>query len=705
MTAYQCSIGHPWIMDILAKYKKNVKYKPVTAQVVEFVKMSAMSSDDSQGVAAVVHISDRKYYIRGIITKEAQVILEREDEHFTLGDIKNKIIILKNYNVVFTAVEDLNSCEFSITVHHFSILPMETNSVDLLNCNMNPAVRRKIKELWQNYMAEQAMNASSADMSLSEISLTQLLNIACEERLSALKSLAEQCLDIDQPSNQDTPQAMTRWGEEIRKNTDANKFNIPLDLLLISPDEEAALEQITGATVQHSSCNDTYVSSEMDDAIAEHHSEKEPSSPSYSTALSTQSDDYFDDVPATQSVNPWNKLQPLSLTLSSVSQAKASSSEAQQNTDEDTLEDSESGESIAQTLLGPSVRGSSGSQQESSPLIFSDRMCRREAIEESSDIHETVTTQRQNVSSNSGLTSGQRKVNSDRTTSPPLLLPLNRISLSSIAPIKRQSSPKRLCSIILSDSESEPSHSSMKPLVCPEETAKKHEDKRECYPLRGRKAKRKTFFSDSDTSLSDAESPNLEYEPVQKMEQNKFESNVSLVGQDLNVPKLVGEDLNVPDTHNEAEKASSHMLGGKDRGNHCLFIEKKQCKEEGAIRRVLNPKLCTKKSPNKTKHSWQSIESTRSKGENAKIESARASTTKQINASAKNQARNTRSKDIQLTLDFSNTNMVHYDGTPFQYTYTTPSAELCSCVDTIRLPADLCEWARKILLEPEKLVS
>ncbi|XP_041423602.1 uncharacterized protein XB5835883.S isoform X2 [Xenopus laevis] len=666
--------------------------------------MSAVSSDDSQGVAAVVHISDRKYYIRGIITREAQVTLEREDEHFTLGDIKNKIIILKNYNVVFTAVEDLNSCEFSITVHHFSILPMETNSVDLLNCNMNPAVRRKIKELWQNYMEEQAMNASSAEMSLSDISLTQLLNIACEEKLTALKSLAEQCLDIEQPSNQDTPQAMTKWGKERNKNKDADQYNIPLDLLLIPPEEEAALQQITTATVQDSCSND--VPSDMD-TIADHHSEKEPSSPSYSTALSNQSEDYFDDVPATQSVNPWNKLQPLSLTLtsSSASQAKASFSEAQQNTDEDTLEDAESEESpsFAQHLVGPSVQGSSESQQESSPLIFSERMCSREAIEESSDGLEMVTTQRQNVSSNSGLTSGQRKTHSDRTTSPPLLLPLNRTSLRSItiSPINRQTSPKsrsclsshgRLCPVVLSDSERESSPSNIKHLAYPsDERAKKHEDKSQCYRLRVRKAKRKTLFADSDTSLSDAESPDLEY--LQKMEQKKFHSIASLEFEDLNVPKLVGEDLN------ESEKASSQMLGGRDRDN--LFIEKNERKEERAINCVLNPKLCTK-SLIKMKHRLQSIESTRSKGETAKRESAKASTSKHLNGSTNNQARR---KNIQLTLDFSNTQLEHYDGTPFQYKYTTPSAELGAHVETIRLPADLCEWARKILLEPENQVS
>ncbi|KAE8597788.1 hypothetical protein XENTR_v10016600 [Xenopus tropicalis] len=666
MPAHQCSIGHPWILDLLAKYKKNVKYKPVTAQVVEFVKMSAVSSDDSQGVAAVVHISDRKYYIRGVITREAQVILEREEEHFTLGDIKNKIIILKNYDVVFTAVEDLNSCEFSITVYHFNILPMETNSVDLLN--------------W-NYMAEQAMNASSTDLSLSEVSLTQLLNIACEEKLSTLKSIAEQCLDIDPPSNQDTTQAMTKWGEERKKNKDTNKFHIPLDLLLIPPHEEAALEQITAFS------NNTDVPSDLDDAINDHHSEKEPSSPSYSTALSTQSDDYFDDVSATHSANPWNKLQPLSLTLtsSSASQEKASSSEAQQKTDEDTLDDPESGvsQSYAQHVLVPSVQGSSESHQETSPLIFSDRICSQEA----------------SVSSNSGLASSQRKINPDRTTRPSLLSSHNRASLSSItiSPVMRQSSPKsgsclssrgRLCPIMLSDSESEPSPRKIKHLVCPKEKAKEHINKRRCYPMKGKKAKRKTLFADSDSPLSDAESPDLEYESVQKMVQKKCQSNVS----------VAEENTNVSNTYNEAEKSSNQNFGVKDRENLCLFINKKS-KEEGTISSALNPKPCTK---NKKKHSLQSIESNRSKGETAKREVAKGSTSKHLNGSKNNQEISTRRKNIQLALDFSKTKMVHYDRTPFQYTYTSPSVELCTRLDAIRMPADLCEWAKKILLEPEK---
>ncbi|KAG8442464.1 hypothetical protein GDO86_011307, partial [Hymenochirus boettgeri] len=79
MREHYCCIGHPWIIELLIKYtKKCVKYEAVAAQVVEFVKMPDSSSDASYcSTAAVVHISDRKCYIRGVITVEAQEILER----------------------------------------------------------------------------------------------------------------------------------------------------------------------------------------------------------------------------------------------------------------------------------------------------------------------------------------------------------------------------------------------------------------------------------------------------------------------------------------------------------------------------------------------------------------------------------------------------------------------------------------------------
>ncbi|XP_073406224.1 adrenocortical dysplasia protein homolog isoform X2 [Dendrobates tinctorius] len=313
MAGYHSLIGYPWIIDCIANYDSTAdKQKPVPGQVVEFLRMPDCSvySEACQYPETVINISDQKYYIRAVITKEAQEKLESEDEHFSLATIKNKIIILKKFCMCFTAVEDLRRCEFYLTVQHFSVLPMETNTVDILNCNMEPGVRKKMKELWQNYMTELEMNGTSPDMNLSDVSLTQLLMIANEEKFSALKSIAEQCLELNPSVIEDVPQqGKNFWSMQRKRNQEnAERFVIPSDLLLIPPHEEAILELMTECRYEGPCTNEPADSSERDS-----------SSQPYSTAPSTPYEEPIEEEPNGQSQNPWNKLQSICVSIATSS--------------------------------------------------------------------------------------------------------------------------------------------------------------------------------------------------------------------------------------------------------------------------------------------------------------------------------------------------------------------------------------------------
>ncbi|XP_029446410.1 uncharacterized protein LOC115085032 [Rhinatrema bivittatum] len=249
MSAVGSSFPRPWVVELLVNYEAAVdgRQKAVPAQVVEFVKMQN-NVEDSQCPAAVVHISDRTYYIQAVITKEAKQRFEEEEEHFAFPDIKGKIVILKDFTVQFKAEEDLKNCEFYLRIQHFDMLPMETDSVDLLNCNMHPEVKKKIRTLWQDHMEELCMK----DTGCSDGPLTQLLMVMNEENLCTLKSTVLECLSLQETDQQPgtsrasyhpaTGLKTARWNAERPKSQTI--FSVPLSLLIIPAEEVVALNNL-----------------------------------------------------------------------------------------------------------------------------------------------------------------------------------------------------------------------------------------------------------------------------------------------------------------------------------------------------------------------------------------------------------------------------------------------------------------------------
>ncbi|KAM8966967.1 adrenocortical dysplasia protein homolog [Pelodytes ibericus] len=686
-------IGHPWILDVIAKYDTgSVKNKPVPAQVVEFVKMQESSSDDSECPAAVVYISDRKYYIQAIITKEAQDKLERENDHFTLASVKNKIIILKNFTVCFTELEDLKSCEFYLTVHHFTIMPMETNNVDIMNCNKDPEVQKKIKELWQNYMTELAMKESSSD-----VSLTQLLNIASEENFSALKSLAEQCLDLDGPANQEIPPALTKWGAESREDkNDTNRFTVSMNLLLIPPHEEAALDQMTEYR------NSMDVSSDLDDPVDNVHIDDQSSL--YSTAFSNQQEEPIYDITETQSANPWNKLKSLSVSVSSgsASQAKETSFLIQQSSEEELVVDADSS---TPDLSLPHLNGSPENPDEISPLIFSDISAKQELAGEPEDI--TVSQVEVPFNSNTSLTCEQKNLDARNNPISPVLLhssPESRLSILSNV---------KLSPIFSVSSEYKVSPQNVRRLVFPTEGREDEcESRRLLYNVRARKAiKRKRTSDDSDATSSDLENVDNEAEAVLRpalRPQPKGEQDSVRIQSGEN-------EVVVLDTDEENESMSILQLGPRDKTATDANLEKE--KQQGCVRKINmgNSKVCGN-SPvtRKSQLCHSSLDSTsvhllKKDVGNKEVTtdiSAISRTILTVESSIRAPTRTIAYKKngTAPVIELNTNKMRHYDGTLFQYKYKPPSEDLCARVNSIRLPTDICEWAVKVLSETQEEV-
>ncbi|XP_066435377.1 adrenocortical dysplasia protein homolog isoform X2 [Eleutherodactylus coqui] len=656
MAGYHCVIGYPWIIDCLAKYDSaGGRGKPAPGQVVEFLRMP-VNTEDLPYTEAVINVSDRKYYIKAVITKEAQEMLESESTYFKLADIKNKIVILKKFYVCFTAVKDLSRCEFYLNVEHMSLLPMQTEEVDLLNCNMEAGVRKKIKELWQNYIKELEINETSSDMNLSDASLTQLLMIANEEKFSALKAVVEECLELEPSAAQDIqPQGRTFWSLERERNQEnAERYIIPVDSLLIPPHEEAVLEQMLAQP--------------------------------YSTALSSLSDEPIDEGPSNQYENPWNKLQSLcvSVATSSDSQPKCSLSAAQKSTGTEVGSDPDSSTpDIFLSDADVSMDDSPADKPESSPLMFS---------EPSSNPPQPGTSILQTISASSNTSTNGRQGGSSNTG----IGSLNLIPLTQDSPQKSLSvgSKVQISPIKSHISESQSTSPDKTDLISLSEEANTH------WPLRTRKAsKRKQTSEDLEGALSDPEHQQPEYiekpdcvattnassgEEIDKVSNIGFESVESKQTGD----REAAVPFSAKETNNQKteQHVKTHVTQNKTKKTN--IQTRKPC-----LQFVVNPKILpTKDSVN---------------GQLPAVGPAVSKVCIQeapSNAAHGQSSFKAKEKDMAPIIEAGKAELAHHDGTPFQYKYKPPSEDFCACVNAIQIPAELCEWAVKMLAEDKEKV-
>ncbi|XP_030064410.1 adrenocortical dysplasia protein homolog isoform X2 [Microcaecilia unicolor] len=136
-------------------------------------------------------------------------------------------------------------CEFYLRIQRFVILSMETDNVDLLNCNRHPEVKKKIRTLWQDHMEELCMK----DTGCSDGPLNRFLKVMNEESLSLLKSTVLECLSLQERDQQPTtsrralqPAIGLRtagWKADGMKSQAI--FSVPLNLLIIPAEEAVAL--------------------------------------------------------------------------------------------------------------------------------------------------------------------------------------------------------------------------------------------------------------------------------------------------------------------------------------------------------------------------------------------------------------------------------------------------------------------------------
>ncbi|XP_043382009.1 uncharacterized protein LOC114021168 isoform X1 [Chelonia mydas] len=293
----------PWILNLLMKYEQ---VEPRNTQVPGHILnvVSDLKAAD-QGSAAVLHVSDGSYYIRVVVSLEAVEMAECVQLQSGFSNIIGRIIILQKYMVCFQEETKAEECEFYLSVHQFIVLPLQRQRMEALNCNQEPSILQKIKELWQRGLTLKTISSSG-------ISVSQLMIDIGQRRLKVLKQNVEDCLDLLDPSEvpvigERLP--VTNWeAERKREELSKDVFTVPANFLVISPEEKEAIHDacLAGAphTVPGSSCLDR----DPDDSSV-------VSCPNDPGAMSRSLDVSLD--------NPWDKLQSVSVTLSSSLEEKS----------------------------------------------------------------------------------------------------------------------------------------------------------------------------------------------------------------------------------------------------------------------------------------------------------------------------------------------------------------------------------------------
>ncbi|NXV24286.1 ACD protein, partial [Cepphus grylle] len=218
-----------------------------------------------------------------------------------LSSLICRIIVLQKYTVCFREEARLEDCEFYLTAQRFIVLPMERQRLESSD-GYGPRGREGLG----------SGGASSSPWSSTDPgkpSISQLIDAMGQDQLEVLKENAEECLDLQM--SKETPAAVkdevpvTQWEAERKKEQGEDVFMVPANILVIPPEEVAvacdASKADTCEAIPRKSGDETTVLG--DPGVISQASSTE------STALSESSEGSLD--------NPWNRLPPISLTLSS----------------------------------------------------------------------------------------------------------------------------------------------------------------------------------------------------------------------------------------------------------------------------------------------------------------------------------------------------------------------------------------------------
>ncbi|XP_015223887.2 adrenocortical dysplasia protein homolog isoform X1 [Lepisosteus oculatus] len=240
----------PWIDLLLQKYGQEEEPTSVKAHVIGFGNVSGLQNEQVENPAAVVFLSDHQVFIPGIITREAWEELEEEEDYCAFFDLKDYIVILVNYSVMFQMEKEESKCQFFILIKRLRALRSEPVIHDVPNCKTLPRVKQQIYKLWMSCVEDE----DSMKNNNTGYSLTQLLHYLDQEKVKTLRTMARKCLDgtcsSPVPSTSRaallplTPCPPADWKSIRTQDKGERPFTIPVSHLIIPARQRELLARV-----------------------------------------------------------------------------------------------------------------------------------------------------------------------------------------------------------------------------------------------------------------------------------------------------------------------------------------------------------------------------------------------------------------------------------------------------------------------------
>ncbi|XP_063169077.1 uncharacterized protein LOC134504013 [Candoia aspera] len=230
----------PWIVTLLLEYKESVtRTDGQLGHVLKVLNEPKIQQDAKQGPETILYIGDGHHYIEVVVAAKAESSIAQSGFSGIIG----QFIILQNYRVCFKAATKMEDCQFYLTLECFRVMPMKRQEKRLWDCNQEPSVLQKIKELWQKSFVLQPWFSSESP------SVSQVLKEINQDQLSTLKQSAKDCLNLLDPgkmldSEQLAVYPNTKWQLERKQDKiHQDIFTVPAKFLVISAENEAALSR------------------------------------------------------------------------------------------------------------------------------------------------------------------------------------------------------------------------------------------------------------------------------------------------------------------------------------------------------------------------------------------------------------------------------------------------------------------------------
>nr|XP_028595573.1 uncharacterized protein LOC114602020 isoform X3 [Podarcis muralis] len=234
----------PWIVNLLLEYKDSEsREEGQLGHVLRVLNETKALDHDEQLPAAILCVADGHHYIQVDVTAKAVQMTKCALLQSGFSSIVGQFIVLQNFRVCFKEEAKVEDCRFYLVLDCFRVMPMKRRERRQQDCNREPSVLEKIKELWQKSLALQPWSSSEPS------SVSEVLQEIKQDRLSTLKENAKDCLSLLNPSKLlDSEQLAvypdTKWQVERKQDkVHKNVFAIPAKLLTISAENEALLHK------------------------------------------------------------------------------------------------------------------------------------------------------------------------------------------------------------------------------------------------------------------------------------------------------------------------------------------------------------------------------------------------------------------------------------------------------------------------------